>query len=106
MGYVSWSYRASSNLQAIHDYIASDSGSLFYAKRFVRSLVQATRRLETFPRSGRKVPELESFGFREVIHRGYRIIYRIQEPDNEIEILAVVHGARDLGRAMEEDWEM
>ena len=106
MGYVSWSYKASSNLQAIHDHIVTDSGSLFYAKSFVRSLIQATRRLETFPRSGRRVPEFESFGFREVIHRGYRIIYRVREPDEAIEVLAVVHGARDLSRALQEDPEI
>ena len=106
MGYVSWSYKASSNLQAIHDYIVTNSGSLFYAKRFVRGLIRATRKLETFPRWGRKVPELESFGFREVVHRGYRIVYRILEPDDEIEVLAVVHGARDIVRALQEGWEI
>lgn len=106
MGYLSWSYKASSNLQAIHDHIATDSGSLFYAKRFVRALVNATRKLETFPRCGRTVPEFEGSGFREVIHKGYRIIYRILEPDDEIEVLAVIHGARDLERAFQEDWEI
>ncbi len=93
---MSWTLKSSTNLESIHDYIASDSGSAFYAKRFVRALIQATRKLETFPRCGREVPELRSFGFREVIHKGYRIVYRI----------AVVLGARDLLRFFREDWDV
>ena len=65
MGKVSWTTRASLHLQAIHDHIAPDSR--FYAQRFVRGLIQATRKLEEHPRSGRVVPELPKHGFREVI---------------------------------------
>ncbi len=106
MGYVSWSLKASTNLESIHDYIAADSGSLFYAKRFVRGLIQATRKLETFPRCGRVVPELPNLGFREVIYKGYRIIYRPVEPSEDIEILAVVLGTRDLLRSFREVWDL
>ncbi len=106
MGYVSWTLKSSTNLESIHDYISSDSGSAFYAKRFVRALIQATRKLETFPRCGREVPELRRFSFREVIHKGYRIVYRIVGPNEDIEILAVVLGARDLLRFFHEDWDV
>jgi len=44
--------------------------------------------------SGRKVPEYESDGIREVIEKPYRIIYRIK-PD-QIDVLAVVHGDSDI----------
>ncbi len=103
MGQVSWSARASLNLQAIHDHIAPDSR--FYAQRFVRGLIQATRKLEELPRCGRVVPEMQRYGFREVIYRGYRIVYRIKKPDDQIEVLAVVHGARDLKSALRH-WEL
>ncbi len=103
MGKVSWTTKASLNLQAIHDDIAPDSR--FYALRFVRGLIQATRKLEEFPSSGRMVPELPQRGFREVIHRGYRIVYRIRQPDDDIEVLAVLHGARDLKKALRH-WEL
>ena len=104
MGQLSWSFKAASNLQAIHQYVAEDSGSSFYATRFVRGLIKATRKLESFPNCGRLVPELESHGFREVIHKGYRIIYRVRESNDDLEVLAVVHGARDLLGALQEGW--
>ena len=93
MGKVSWSHKAAIHLETIHDYIASDSP--FYAKRFVRGLIRSTRKLEELPRCGRQVPELPGQGIREVIHKGYRIIYRIRSSD-DIEVLAVLHGSRDF----------
>jgi len=74
---------------AIHDYIAKDSKT--YATRFIKSLIKASSKLEIMPRCGRIVPEFEIYGFREVIYKSYRIIYRIIDDDN-VEILAVVHG--------------
>jgi hypothetical protein len=41
------------------------------------------------------VPELEGYGFRKVIYRHYRIVYRIAD-GYDIEILAVVQGAREI----------
>ena len=92
MGKVRWTEKASGNLQAIHDYIAEDSR--IYATRFIRSLIEATARLEKMPRCGRVVPELESYGFREVICHNYRIVYRIIAESNDVDILAVLHGTR------------
>lgn len=67
MGEIKWTEKASSHLQAIHDYIAIDSKT--YASRFMKSLVKATIKLGKMPLCGRIVPELESYGFREVIFR-------------------------------------
>jgi toxin ParE1/3/4 len=50
------------------------------------------------PRCGRIVPELKDYGLREVIYANYRIVYRIKN-NNDIEILAVIHGARELWTA-------
>jgi len=57
MGKIRWTEKASSNLQAIHDYISQDSKT--YATRFIKSLIKATTKLETMPRCGRIVSELE-----------------------------------------------
>ncbi|MBI5038338.1 MAG: type II toxin-antitoxin system RelE/ParE family toxin, partial [Nitrospirae bacterium] len=57
-------------------------------------------------RCGRIVPELESYGFREVIFRNYRIVYRVKEGRNDVEILAVVHGAREIKTVFQEEWEL
>jgi plasmid stabilization system protein ParE len=52
------------------------------------------------------VPELESYGFREVIYQNYRIVYRIAEGSEDVEILAVVHGAREIKTAFRQQWEL
>ena len=95
---IKWTEKASGDLEAIHKYIARDSK--VYASRFIKSLISATIKLETMPFSGRIVPELESYGFREIVYYNYRIVYRIIEPDSNIEILAVTHGAREIKKAL------
>jgi plasmid stabilization system protein ParE len=57
MGEIKWTKKASSNLQAIFDYISRDSK--IYAAKYVKALINATKKLETMPRSGRMVPEFE-----------------------------------------------
>lgn len=99
MGEIKWTEKSSSNLQAIFDYIAKDSR--IYAARFVKSLIESTKKLERMPRCGRVIPELEEQGLREIIFRNYRIAYRIKKND-DIEILAVIHSARDFLSAFEE----
>jgi plasmid stabilization system protein ParE len=99
MGEIKWTEKSSSNLQAIFDYI--DKNSKFYAARFIKSLVASTKKLEAMPRCGRMIPELEEQGLREIIFRNYRIAYRIKKND-AVEILAVIHGARDFLSAFEE----
>ena len=104
MGKVIWTDKAVKHLQSIHEYISNDSET--YANRLVESLVRATLKLEKFPRTGRIVPEFEdtAFDFREVIYRGYRIVYEINKKD--IEILAVINSRRDLEKAVREGWEI
>jgi plasmid stabilization system protein ParE len=104
MGKVKWTEKASSNLQAIHDYIAKDSKT--YATRFIKSLIRATTKLEQMPRCGRIVPELEDYGFREVVYQNYRIVYRLVEGSEDVEILAVVHSAREINRVVRKEWEL
>lgn len=104
MGKVKWTEKASSDLQAIHDYIAKDSKT--YATRFMKSLIRATAKLEQMQHCGRIVPELEEYGFREVIYQNYRIVYRLIEGSEDVEILAVVHSAREIKTAFRREWEL
>lgn len=53
-----WTDFAIHDLKFIHDYIALDSK--FYAKRFVAKLILRIDQLETFPNSGRTVPEFSN----------------------------------------------
>ncbi len=104
MGKIKWTEKASSNLQTIHDYIAEDSK--IYAIRFIKSLIAATKKLEAMPQCGRTVPELESYAFREVVYQTYRIVYRVVGVGGDVEILAVVHGARNMKTAFSGEWNL
>jgi len=97
-----WSDIAEADLDDIYDYIARDVP--YYAELFVERLIEATDRLEMHPRSGRRVPEAGLHDdIRELIVQGYRIIYRIEA--EEINILTVTHGSRDLAGQEGKAWD-
>lgn len=95
---VHWTDTAQDHLQAIHAYIAHDSPE--YALRTVDRLTRRSQQIADAPLSGRRVPEYDMDQIREVIDRPYRIIYHIK-PD-QIDIIAVLHGARNVLRGGEE----
>jgi toxin ParE1/3/4 len=53
------------------------------------------RRLETFPNSGRRIPEFPNLPHREIIIVPFRFFYRIE--GRSVWIVAVWHGARIPG---------
>ncbi len=61
------------------------------ARRFRERSEPALRRLETFPESGRSVPEFPALPHREVIVRPYRLFYRVV--GRTIWVVAVWHEA-------------
>jgi toxin ParE1/3/4 len=89
---VLWTDAAVAQLQAIYDYLAQTSPD--YAVRIVDRLTNRSIQIAAFPNSGRMVPEYERNEIREVIEGRYRIIYLV-EP-SQVQVLAVIHGARDL----------
>lgn len=90
---VTWSKEAGENLVEIEEFIAHDSPER--AARFVDALIDhAEAILADNPRSGRTVPELGYQDIRELIYRGYRIVYRLN--GDRIEILTVFEGHRLL----------
>ena len=102
MGQIKWTEKSSQHLQAIYEYIAKDSPT--YATRFIKALISATSKLQTLPHCGRMVPELEASGLREVLYQNYRIVYRTTPGEDNVEILAVIHGARELTKALKVEW--
>jgi plasmid stabilization system protein ParE len=90
---LTWSREAHENLVEIEEFIARDSAER--AIRFVGALIDyAEAMLPDNPRSGRSVPEIGNPDFRELIYRGYRIVYRLN--GDHIEILTVFEGHRQL----------
>ena len=89
---VIWAPQAIEDVEAIRTYVARDSAH--YADLLVQRIVAAVGRLETFPRSGRVVPEVGDESLREVVYENYRIVYRVKP--SAVEIITVFHGARLL----------
>ena len=90
MARVTWHPDALDDINEVASFIARDAPSL--AKLFARRVFEATKRLGQFPRSGREIPELGRQDIREMIVGNYRVIHHLL-PD-EVEVIAVVHGAR------------
>ena len=89
---VDWTNRAWSDLEQAADYIAQDSPN--YAATLLAQARDTARSLDRFAERGRVVPELRDAAIREVFIGNYRLVYRILL--NRVEVLALVHGARDL----------
>ncbi|MEO5501388.1 MAG: type II toxin-antitoxin system RelE/ParE family toxin [Ginsengibacter sp.] len=87
-----WTEFAIEDLRSIYHYISKDSKR--YADRFVEKLIERVEQLETFPKSGRVVPEFSNETIRELIEGNCRIIYKIST--NQISKVHVHHSARQL----------
>ncbi len=90
---VLWTEQARADLAAIRAFISQDSPH--YASVVVSRLIAATDRLVPFPESGRAVPEFDDPLVREVVHRPYRIVYRLVGVD-EVHVLTVHHASQSF----------
>lgn len=98
---VNWTDPAIDALDGIDEYISRDAP--IYAQRFIEQLMECVDRLVEFPLSGRPVPEAKSDDIREVIFQSYRIIYWVLSVE-QIDILGVLHGSRDLSSPVNQPW--
>ena len=89
---VAWSPRAVEDLEAIAEYISADSSA--YAAAVVKTILNTSRNLSSFPFSGRVVPELGDESIREWFAYSYRVIYRVE--NGIVMVAAIVHGKRLL----------
>lgn len=92
MAQIIWTEPALSDLNEIAEYIALDKVSA--ATRLVTKVFSSTERLEQFPKSGRKPPELNNSRYLEIIVGPCRIFYRIDK--KLVFILYVMRGERKL----------
>ena len=98
-----WSDVAEADLDDLYDYIARDVP--YYAEQFVDRLIEAVGALQDHPRLGRRVPEAEDRqDVRELLFQGYRVIYLVGP--EQVYILTVVHGSRDLAGQVAKPWEI
>jgi plasmid stabilization system protein ParE len=101
-GRVIWSRKADNYLERTYKFIAKDSE--VYAHRFIKSLILYTEEFFTqdLPSDGRAVPEFEGTPLaylKEIIYRGYRIIYEPAiSPTDSIYVVLVISGRQDIQR--------
>jgi addiction module RelE/StbE family toxin len=91
-----WTNEALNRLSEIDDFISQDSVSR--ARKFINELINSASSIPQYPQKGRIVPEFDLIDIRELIHKNYRIVYRMKE--DQIQILTVFEAHR-LIRATE-----
>ncbi len=90
---ITFTNRAVEDLDAIGEYHATYSPS--YASHLQDALIDKADLLRQQPEMGRKVPEFDLPYLRELIHKPYRIVYKIVSPD-QIDIITIQHSSRNM----------
>lgn len=96
---VGWTLEAFQRLIDIEIFISNDNP--IRARKFVEHLIERGESLSENPQIGRIVPELSNPLIRELLTKGYRIVYRIR--NDQIDILSVFEGHRLLKKNEIED---
>lgn len=87
-----WSPLSLERTAEIAEYISLDNPSA--AERWVENIFNRVNVLQSSPKAGRKVPEIEREEIRELLYGNYRIIYRVEK--SKISILTLRHGKQIL----------
>ncbi|MBN2382808.1 type II toxin-antitoxin system RelE/ParE family toxin [bacterium] len=87
-----WTEPALQDLEEIAEYISLDDVGA--AKRLVQKVFNVVEKLEKYPESGRRPPELKRTQYREKIVGPCRIFYRFEK--GSVYILYIMRGERQL----------
>lgn len=90
-----WTKEASIRLQEIEEFISRDNPKI--AIEFTDKIISVAESISDNPEKGRIVPELAIEQIREILYKGYRIVYCRKE--TSIEILTVFEGHQLLKKA-------
>ena len=91
---VVWSDASIDDLIAIGEYIERDSP--FNSKMVVSKFYELISRYGKFPRAATIVPELKSDIYRHRLVYGWRVIFRIDDANELIVIVAILHSKRQF----------
>lgn len=83
---------ANEDLAGLVRYIARDNPVA--AERLGMALIEKLKLLREQPLLGRVVPERGEPNLREIVHPPYRIVYRVREREQVVEVLRFWHAAR------------
>ncbi|CAN5687987.1 hypothetical protein BH10CYA1_BH10CYA1_03890 [soil metagenome] len=95
---ITFAGEALEDLDGIYRYIAEDN--MAAADRHRQQLQRRWEQLTDQPRIGRARNELKP-GYRSITEGAYVILYRIVS-DEEVQVMRVLHGKQDLGKALED----
>lgn len=95
MGEVRWTLEAERWLQEIHDYIARDNPNA--ALRTVQAIYRKATHLADHPEMGYVYRRSGGSAIRVLLYGHYRIAY-VVDPDGNVDVLGVFHGALDIDR--------
>jgi plasmid stabilization system protein ParE len=93
--FIKWAAPARDDLNEIIEYIAQTD--IAYAVKVLDKIELAVKNLDMFPKRGRVVPELESYGYilyREIIIDYWRIMYKIE--NDIVYIMVIIDGRRNV----------
>lgn len=93
---VVWLDEAKDDLRALLDHIATENPPA--AERYVAGIADACRRLEVFPRSGRRYDDK----YRCIVFRNHLVFYRFDEVRQQVLIAAVLDGRRDIASILDD----
>jgi toxin ParE1/3/4 len=94
-----WTEPALADLEAMADYIALDNSTA--ARRLVGRVFESVERLERFPNSGKRPPELPRSPYRELAVTPCRVFYRVE--NDAVFLLYVMRAERLLRRFLLEE---
>ena len=95
---LTWSPSARDDVREIAAFIKRSS--VRYAAVVVQSIFEAVERLSSMPTMGSIVPEADRDDLRQLHVYSYPVIVRVAE--SGIEVIAILHGARDVRRLLTE----
>ena len=87
---------AEADLERVGDAIAEDNPAR--SMTFVRELVLRCDRLADMPRRFGLLAGHEQSGLRKLVHSGYLVFYRIDDP--QITVVRILHGAMDYEKIL------
>lgn len=99
MAELKWLPQALRDLELIEGYYLEVSPG--YASVFVAGVFERVQALGNMSELGRIVPEINDPQIRELLHRGYRIIYFYDASAESVEILTVTHSSKLFGGSEE-----
>lgn len=93
-----FSEKAEADLESIGDYLVERNATV--AVRFIREIRTRCSHLIQFPYSHPILKGYEVPGFRRLVHQQYLIFYVVR--DDAVEIVRVIHGAREYSELLED----